>query len=114
VVTVATLLRDGGYRTYVAGKWHVGHEPHNRPPARGFDRSIVQADSGSDNWETAKRYLDLSDQVNWYEDGAVATMPSDFYSSAYFVDRMIGYINADAVPRAPATPTARQPFFAFV
>ena len=114
VVTVATLLRDGGYRTYVAGKWHVGHEPHNRPPARGFDRSIVQADSGSDNWETAKRYLDLSDKVNWYEEGAVATMPSDFYSSAYFVDRMIGYINVDAVPRAPGTPPARQPFFAFV
>ena len=114
VVTVATLLRDGGYRTYVAGKWHVGHEPHNRPPARGFDRSIVQADSGSDNWETAKRYLDLSDKVHWYEDGEVANMPADFYSSAYFVDRMIGYIDADAPPAPPGEPAARAPFFAFV
>lgn len=114
VVTVATLLRDGGYRTYVAGKWHVGHELHNLPPARGFDRSIVQADSGSDNWETAKRYLDLSDQVNWYEDGKVATMPHDFYSSSYFVDRMISYINADDSLGRTAPQKAHQPFFAFV
>ncbi len=110
VVTVATLLRDSGYRTYVTGKWHVGHEPHNRPPARGFDRSIVQADSGSDNWETGKRYLDLSDKVYWYEDGREATMPSDYYSSAYFVDRMMNYIDADA----PHAATSRQPFFAYV
>jgi arylsulfatase A-like enzyme len=109
VVTVSSLLRDSGYRTYVAGKWHVGHEPRNLPNARGFDRSIVQADSGSDNWETAKRYLDLSDQVNWYEDGQVARMPTDFYSSAYFVDRMMGYIDADG-----SAPGSRPPFFAFV
>ena len=115
VVTVSSLLRDSGYRTYVAGKWHVGHEPRNLPNARGFDRSIVQADSGSDNWETAKRYLDLSDQVNWYEDGQVARMPSDFYSSAYFVDRMMGYIDAGDTAVGSRPPTApRPPFFAFV
>ena len=65
VVTVATLLQDSGYRTYVAGKWHVGKEPHNLPPARGFDRSLVMGDSGSDNWETGKLYLDLTDKVYW-------------------------------------------------
>ena len=26
VVTVATLLQDSGYRTYIAGKWNVGSE----------------------------------------------------------------------------------------
>ena len=45
VVTIASLLQDSGYRTYVAGKWHVGKEPHNLPPARGFDRSLVLGDS---------------------------------------------------------------------
>jgi arylsulfatase/uncharacterized sulfatase len=61
VVTFSSLLQASGYRTYVTGKWHVGKEPHNLPPQRGFDRSLVQGDSGSDNWETARRYLDLTD-----------------------------------------------------
>jgi arylsulfatase/uncharacterized sulfatase len=25
VVTVAERLRQGGYRTYATGKWHLGH-----------------------------------------------------------------------------------------
>jgi arylsulfatase/uncharacterized sulfatase len=106
VVTVASLLRDSGYRTYVAGKWHVGKETHNLPPARGFDRSIIQADSGSDNWETAKRYLDLTDQVNWFEDGKKAVMPADYYSSKFFVDKAIEYIDSGA--------RDKKPFFAYV
>ena len=57
VVTVSSLLQDSGYRTYVAGKWHVGKEPHNLPPARGFDRSLVMGDSGSDNWGNRQALL---------------------------------------------------------
>ncbi len=106
VVTVASLLRDGGYRTYVAGKWHVGKEAHNLPPARGFDRSLVMGDSGSDNWETGKRYLDLTDKVYWFEDGHEAVMPETFYSSQFYVDKTIAYLRADA--------GSAKPFFAYV
>jgi arylsulfatase/uncharacterized sulfatase len=106
VVTVATLLRDAGYRTYASGKWHVGKAPHNLPPARGFDRSIVMADSGSDNWEPAKRYLDLTDRVDWFEDGRPAKMPRDYYSSQFYVDRAIDYIRSGQ--------GSGKPFFAYV
>ena len=109
VVTVASRLQASGYRTYVTGKWHVGHEPYNLPPARGFDRSLIQADSGSDNWETGQRYLGLTDHVNWYEDGLPATMPEEYYSSQYYIDRLLGYLQQDA-----AGPRGRQPFFAYV
>ena len=96
VVTVANLLRDSGYHTYASGKWHVGKEQHNLPPARGFERSIVQGDSGSDNWLTAQRYLDLTDKVYWFEDGKPANMPTQYYSSEYFVDRAIEFIQGGA------------------
>ncbi len=109
VVTVASRLQASGYRTYVTGKWHVGHDAHNLPPARGFDRSLIQADSGSDNWETGQRYLGLTDQVNWYEDGRRARMPEHYYSSAFFVDRLLGYLREDE-----RSPRARQPFFAYI
>ena len=112
VVTVSTLLQDSGYRTYVAGKWNVGSEPYNLPNQRGFDRSLVQGDTGSDNWEPHKRYLDLTDKVFWFEDGQEATMPAEFYSSQFHVDRIIDYIRAGI--RSDQVGKARKPFFAYV
>jgi len=106
VVTVASLLQDSGYRTYITGKWNVGSEPYNLPNRRGFDRSIVQGDTGSDNWQPQKRYLPHGPRVDWFEDGKPAVMPAEFYSSTYFVDRMIGYLKED--------PAQHKPFFAYV
>ncbi|MEY3762055.1 MAG: Arylsulfatase, partial [Pseudomonadota bacterium] len=106
VVTVSSLLQDSGYRTYVAGKWHVGKEPHNLPPARGFDRSLVMGDSGSDNWETGKLYLDLTDKVYWYDNGQEAKMPKEFYSSEFYINKTLEYLQADA--------KSDKPFFAYI
>ncbi len=92
VVTVATRLQQAGYRTLASGKWNVGNEPHNRPHRRGFERSLVQGDTGSDNWDPHQRYLPLGPSVRWFEDGREATMPARFYSSAFFVDRAIDYL----------------------
>ena len=101
VVTISSLLQEGGYRTYAVGKWHVGKEPHNLPNARGFDRSLVQGDSGSDNWETAQRYMALTDKVYWFEDGREAVMPKEFYSSEFYVNKTIDYLRADAKSDKP-------------
>ena len=60
VVTVATLLKDAGYHTYMAGKWHLGKTPESLPAARGFERSITLIESGADNWEK-KTYLPMYD-----------------------------------------------------
>jgi len=106
VVTVSSLLQDGGYRTYAVGKWHVGKEPYNLPNARGFDRSLVQGDSGSDNWETDKRYMALTDKVYWFENGTEVAMPKDYYSSEYYVSRTIDYLRQDV--------TSAKPFYAYL
>ena len=36
-VTVASALRDAGYRTALTGKWHLGSTPETVPNAHGFD-----------------------------------------------------------------------------
>ena len=51
VVTIANLLQDAGYHTYMAGKWHLGKTKDRLPSARGFERAVSLADSGADNWE---------------------------------------------------------------
>lgn len=106
VVTVSSMLQAAGWRTYASGKWNVGTEPHNLPDRRGFDRSIVQGDTGSDNWVPTQRYLPHSASVQWFEDGRPARMPATFYSSEWFVDRLIGFLR-DA-------PDRDRPFFALL
>lgn len=114
VVTVSSLLQQSGYRTYAAGKWHVGKEAYNLPPARGFDRSLVQGDSGSDNWRPDQRYLALTDRVYWFEDGQPARMPKEFYSSTFYVDRAIRWLREDRKPRGEKPAADAPPFFLYL
>ena len=105
VVTLANVLQAGGYHTYMTGKWHLGHTPELLPSARGFDRTIAMADTGADNWEQ-RTYLPIYEQANWYADGEAHTLPDDFYSSRYFVDKTIEFIGTNAEDD--------QPFFAYI
>ena len=41
VVALPELLKDGGYHTMMAGKWHLGLKPQHHPIARGFVRSFA-------------------------------------------------------------------------
>jgi len=38
-VTLAQALRDGGYKTSISGKWHMGSPPECTPLKNGFDTS---------------------------------------------------------------------------
>lgn len=108
VVTLASMLRESGYATYITGKWHLGHDPETLPSARGFDRSFVLDASGADNWEQ-RPYLPYYSDAPWFEDGEPARLPEDFYSSAFIVDRMIDYIGLPV-----DASEGRRPFFAYL
>ena len=105
VVTIASLLQRSGYRTYAAGKWHLGHVAGALPDAQGFDRSFVVDATGADNWEQ-RPYLPIYDDADWFEDGKAVRLPKDFYSSQFLVDRAIAFIG-DGV-------NADRPFFVYL
>jgi arylsulfatase/uncharacterized sulfatase len=102
--TLASHLQAAGYQTFVTGKWGIGDIGANLPNRFGFDRSWVLDATGADNY-SAKPYLPLYKEVEWYEDGARVTLPEDFYSSRDIVDKMIGYIDEG---------DAEKSFFGFV
>jgi arylsulfatase A-like enzyme len=94
VVTLPTMLRDAGYHTYMAGKWHLGKTKKSLPAARGFERSISLMESGADNFEE-KSYLPMYEFVHFYEDFEQTSVPEDFFSTDYYTDRLMEYIGKD-------------------
>ncbi|MFN5127727.1 MAG: sulfatase-like hydrolase/transferase [Sphingomonadaceae bacterium] len=100
VVTIADQLRVGGYRTYLTGKWHLGHTPDTVPTARGYDRALALAQSGADNFEDKPNLL-IYDKTDWSEDGKPAKLPKHFYSSTLIIDRMISYIDSGKASGKP-------------
>lgn len=105
VETIAARLQPLGYRTLMTGKWHLGHGPGQLPNHHGFERSFVLDASGADNWEQ-RPYLPFYKTAPWFEDGEPATLPEDFYSSAFIVDKMLQYIEEAR--------SADQPFLAYL
>lgn len=105
VETIATKLKRAGYRTYMTGKWHLGHGEGELPIDHGFDRSYILDASGADHWEN-KPYMPYYRDAPWFEGREKAVLPEDFYSSSFIADQMQAYLEQDE--------DSAEPFFAYV
>lgn len=95
VVSIATVLADNGYDTYMAGKWHLGGTHESIPHARGFKRSFALIESGADNW-VEQPYAPMYDRVHYYEDDALVSLPTEnYFSSNFYTDKVIEFIESD-------------------
>jgi len=95
VVALPRLLRDAGYHTYMTGKWHLGYAPARIPFQRGFEKSFMLGESGADNW-VDQSYAPFYTEVHYYEDDKRVTLPTeDYFSSDFYTDRMIEYIDSN-------------------
>lgn len=105
VATIAERLRDAGYATFMAGKWHLGGEPQQSPAARGFERSFALMQGGASHYDLSGPSLD-SPKAHYRRDGKlVERLPAGFYSSDYYASQMLDYLRADRKGR---------PFFAYL
>ena len=88
VVTLATLLGDAGYHTYMVGKWHLGSDAGLRPHERGFERSFVLPGA------SAPHFNERGFPPGVYTlDGEEVEIPDDFFSTDYYTDRLIEFID---------------------
>ncbi len=96
VMTIAEVLKGEGYRTYMAGKWHLGAIDGYRPEDRGFDRVFSFLGGGASHFND-HRALSASEipHTRYDEDGRDVTndLPDDFFSSDAYADKMISYLS---------------------
>lgn len=105
VITVAEILHQAGYRNYLAGKWHLGKGAAG-PGARGFDRYFALMESGAGHFSNMLPLLG-PERAEYRADGQnLESLPDDFYSSEFYVDKLIDYLEQDR--------DSRQPFFAYL
>ena len=101
VVSVATLLREAGYHTYMAGKWHLGMEEHQGPQRRGFERSFALLPGGASHFADAAGLFESHPRAPYREDGRELSLPADFYSTAGYTDKLLEYIRGGLVDGRP-------------
>ena len=95
VVSVATLLSEGGYRTYLSGKWHLGVTADTSPGARGFERWFALLQGGGSHFDESG--ISPRDPVVVYQDqGIRVSLPANFYSSDHFTSNLIEMLAADS------------------
>jgi len=93
VTTISELLQDAGYHTVQAGKWHLGHDARNLPGGRGFDQSFALINGAASHWADQAPIIPGSKTVYMEDDVVVPVLPADFYSSTFYTDKTIEYID---------------------
>lgn len=98
-LTIATVLKDQGYQTFLAGKWHLNggldEEKHTQPQDHGFDK-----------WLACHAFAlpTHKNPNNFYEDGRALGVLEGF-SADIAVDKAIEYI---------ASRDKNKPFFLYL
>lgn len=104
VATLPEVLRDNGYSTSIAGKWHLGRTEELSPAARGFDNSWVLVQGGASHFDDGRAIIGVDPKAIYLEDGKQVEVPEGFYSSDFYTDKVIEYIDA----------AEDKPFFSFL
>ncbi len=90
--SVAELLKAGGYNTLMVGKWHLGLETDQGPDRRGFEQSFTLLEGGATHFKPASVAPSPLEQVRYRENGQPVEVPDTFYSTDFYTDKLIGYL----------------------
>jgi arylsulfatase len=95
VAALPEVLRAGGYRTYMSGKWHLGSKEETSPYARGFEETFILAPGGGSHWSD-RRPLSPPQTMIYRRNGKeVESLPEDFYSTRSYTDLLLEWIGRD-------------------
>jgi arylsulfatase len=112
VFALPEVLKSAGYRTVMAGKWHLGVAEEQSPAARGFDRSYAMVQGGASHFGDQSGIVavdpDKPPKAMYRDNGkSVDTPRQGFYSSEAFASRVIQYLDE-------TRGDGSKPFFAYL
>ena len=97
-----------GYYSVMTGKWHQGNTEEATPYARGFEKAFYLEQGGASHFSDAAGQTSAAPFATYYEDNnLVESLPEDFYSTQFYVDKLIDYIGQ-------REQEATKPFFAYL
>lgn len=99
-VTLARALREGGYRTALVGKWHLGSKPEWGPNHFGFDHSYGSLAGGVTPW--SHYYKKGPYSKTWHRNGELIN--EEGYVTDLLVEEAVEWIE---------TQNGDQPFFLY-
>jgi arylsulfatase len=107
VTSIATLLRDSGYHTYMAGKWHLGEEKGQWPADQGFERDFTLMQGGGSHWSDMGYPNPQHPNLTFTLNGKLLDkLPDDHFSTAAFSDFITQSIDENKADG--------KPFFAYL
>lgn len=108
VATIAELLGDAGYFTCIAGKWHLGKNPGQRPEDRGFQRVFSFLGGGASHFADAAPLSPSEKPHTLYDDDGrdvTDALPEEFYSTTAYTQKTIEFLQSRP---------QEKPFFAYL
>ena len=107
-VTIAEVLRQSGYRTLMAGKWHVGEKRPHWPVDRGFDHHFGLISGASSYFS-----LDVSRNMA-RDDQPYKPEGERFYMTDAFTDAAISFLDQERPSATRPAGADAKPFFLYV
>jgi arylsulfatase A-like enzyme len=122
-LSIADLLQDAGYHTYIAGKWHLGYgvpthpeKPGKTPDQWGFEKSYTllgaaamnhfgHEAAGSMNYSENGEYMQPGQPG---QPGGEGGSPREFFSTNFYTQKLIEYIDSNHGPGKD-----NKPFFVY-
>jgi len=102
------VLQAAGYRTVMAGKWHLGNAEDQSPAARGFDRSYAMTQGGASHFGDQSGIVALDPakppKAIYRENGkSVDTPRTGFFSTDAFTGATAASHSLPTWPSRPRT-----------
>lgn len=97
-LSIAQVLKDNGYRTYISGKWHLGLTRESNAHAKGFDHSFTLLQGLDHHFKQAPSAFKRNS--TYTEDGQtipISALPDDFFSTNYFTDKLLSYLDSGKI-----------------